>query len=63
MGLDDEVRRLVAAFFDGDTAKTELWMRTDNPLLGGISPEFMVRIGRSGKLLKIVKQCLDENKI
>lgn len=59
----DEILNLVADFFDGDPAKTELWMRTDNPLLGGISPEFMVRIGRSGKLLKIVRQCLDENKI
>jgi len=41
---------LVAQFFGGDIAKTALWFKTVNPLLGNISPRDMIRYGRYEKL-------------
>lgn len=52
---------LVAGFFN-DQEKTILWFRMPNPLLGGMSPRDMIRVGRFKKLLKFVQNALDENK-
>ncbi len=54
---------LVAQFFDGDAAKTQLWFQTKNPLLGNISPRDMVRYGRHEKLRRIVMDALNDNGI
>lgn len=51
---------LVASFFK-DEEKTILWFRTSNPLLGGMSPRDMIRVGRFKKLLKFIQNALDEN--
>lgn len=56
-----EARTLVAKFFDGNEEKTSLWMATKNPLLGNISPEDMIRLGRVDRLLKFIKDALAEN--
>lgn len=56
-----EAQTLVAKFFDGDGAKTLLWMTTKNPLLGNLSPREMIQMGREDKLLKFVKESLAEN--
>ena len=53
---------LVAQFFGGDVAKTALWFRTRNPLLGDISPRDMIRFGRYAKLRQFVMDALDENR-
>ena len=45
---------LVAQFFAGDIAKTALWFKTANPLLGNISPRDMIRYGRYEKLRRFV---------
>jgi len=54
---------LVAQFFQGDVAKTALWFRTKNPLLGNISPRDMIRYGRYEKLRRFVMDALEENAI
>ena len=45
---------LVAEYFEGDVAKTALWFRTRNPMLGDIAPRDMIRFGRYGKLRQFV---------
>src|SRR5881392_3427038 len=52
---------LVAQFFGGDIAKTALWFKTVNPLLGNISPRDMIRYGRYEKLRHFVMSALEEN--
>lgn len=52
---------LVAEFFDGDAAKTALWFRTPNPMLGDMSPRDMIRYGRYKRLQKFVLEAREEN--
>jgi len=42
--------------------KASLWFETENPLLGGVSPSYMIDVGREAKLYKIITQQLEENK-
>lgn len=56
----EAVLKLVVEFF-GNAKKAELWMKANNPLLGGLSPEFMIRSGRSDRLLAFVQNCISEN--
>jgi len=51
---------LVAEYFNGDNAKTALWFKTINPMLGEITPRDMIRLGRYKKLLKFVTQARSE---
>lgn len=51
---------LVANHF-GDLDKTMLWFQVSNPLLGGLSPRDMIRVGRFKKLMKFIQTALDEN--
>jgi len=55
------IRGLVAQFFAGDVAKTALWFKAKNPLLGNLSPRDMIRNGRSEKLRRFVTSALEEN--
>jgi hypothetical protein len=52
---------LVAQFFGGDVAKTALWFKTENPLLGKISPRDMIRYGRCEQLRRFVMSALEGN--
>jgi hypothetical protein len=52
---------LVAQFFDGDAAKTALWFKTKNPLLGDITPRDMIRYGRYEKLRRFIMNALEDN--
>ena len=52
---------LVAQNFRGDALKTALWFGTANPLLRGLSPRDMIRVGRYQKLRRFVMEALDEN--
>lgn len=47
---------LVAQHFQGDVAKTALWFKVANPLLGNLSPRDQIRLGRYRKVLKFVLQ-------
>jgi uncharacterized protein (DUF2384 family) len=51
---------LVAQFFSGDEAKTVLWFRTPNPLLGGVEPRDMIRIGRFQRLYLFIRDALSD---
>jgi hypothetical protein len=52
---------LVAQFFAGDVAKTALWFKTLNPLLGNITPRDMIRYGRYEKLRRFVISAMEDN--
>ncbi len=51
---------LVAGFFH-DEKKTIIWYFMPNPLLGGMSPRDMIRVGRFKKLLNFIQTALDES--
>lgn len=44
----------VLAFFDGSTARTDLWFMVRNPGLGGVSPLDMVEMESEHKLQKFI---------
>ena len=46
----------------GDVDKSMLWFRAPNPLLGGIPPRDMIRIGRFKKLLRFIHTAIEENR-
>jgi hypothetical protein len=52
---------LVAQFFEGDDSKTTVWFKTPNPLLGGMAPRDMIRLGRYQKLRRFVVNALLED--
>ena len=52
---------LVAGFFNSQD-KTMLWLSTPNPFLGEQTPKDMIRIGRSKKLIKFIRNAISENK-
>ncbi len=54
------VINLVAGIFDGDADKTALWFKTNNPMLGEVSPRDMIRLGRYDKLRKFIVSALTE---
>jgi Protein of unknown function (DUF2384) len=47
----------------GDTAKTALWFKTANPMLGNLSPQDMVRFGRYKKLLRFITVAVEEERV
>jgi hypothetical protein len=53
----------VVGFFEGDVAKTALWFRLPNPLLGDVSPRDMIRYGRYARLQEFVMEALAENAV
>jgi len=50
-----ECKKIVADFFKYDDLKIKMWWTSANPLLGNVPPEFMVKAGRSDKLLKVIR--------
>ncbi len=48
------IANMVADIFEGDTAKTALWFKTKNPMLGDVSPRDMVRLGRYDRLRRFI---------
>ena len=63
MAVDDikKAEYLILNFFDGDVNKTIQWFKHLNPLLGGISADYMIKMGREKKLLKFIEQQLELN--
>jgi hypothetical protein len=53
---------LVAEHFSGDIAKTALWFKVPNPLLGNLSPRDQIRLGRYRKVLKFVLEAREAAK-
>lgn len=52
---------LVAEHFDGDALKTHQWFTIPNPMLGGVRPRDMIRLGRYNRLLKFVIEARESN--
>ncbi len=50
----------VAMYFK-DAQKTVLWFKVPNPLLGGVAPRDMLRVGRFKKLHRFILNALSEN--
>jgi uncharacterized protein (DUF2384 family) len=51
----------VANIFNGDINKTITWFKTNNPMLGGVSPRDMIRFGKYEKLRKFIISSIEEN--
>lgn len=52
----------VAQVFDGDLAKTALWFRTRNPMLGDVAPRDMIRLGRFDRLRRFIINAMTEHR-
>ncbi|MFA1289668.1 hypothetical protein ACDJ03_18295 [Xanthomonas axonopodis pv. nakataecorchori] len=57
------IANMVADIFEGDTAKTALWFKTKNPLLGDITPRDMVRLGRHDRLRRFIVTAIQEDQV
>lgn len=44
-----------------DAQRTVLWFKIPNPLLGGVAPREMLRVGRFKKLHRFILNALNEN--
>lgn len=42
--------------------KAVIWWEMKNPMLGGISPNVLLQMGREQKLLQWIECCKDENR-
>lgn len=64
---EDKFTELVKAkwkvfrFFGTDFKKYFAWFETPNPLLGGISPNEMIKCGRIQKLVDLINTNLEES--
>jgi hypothetical protein len=56
------IYELVFRFFNDDK-KTRVWLQTPNPMLGGVSPSDMVRMGRYDRLLRFVMRSIKEGQL
>lgn len=56
-----EAMAMIDRFFNGDSVRVDLWMRTGNVLLAGHSPLQMISEGRGNKLLRWMRSALAEN--
>ena len=45
-----------------DEPKVRMWLSTRNSMLGNMSPEFLISMGRGQKLVNWIRQQIDENK-
>ena len=56
MGHRQPLFRRVKELMDWDSEKTRLWFRTENPMLGGFSPDWMILNGREMRLRKFIDE-------
>lgn len=56
-----KVYAAIMEFFEGNEAKVDLWYSSPNPMLGGISPDDMIRLDRFDKLARFVEDALEAN--
>lgn len=53
---------LLLKHFQGDEAMVILWLETKNPLLGGVAPLDMIKVGRGHKLVAFINNCVEGNR-
>lgn len=51
----------IADYFKGDYEKMLIWFDADNIALGGVSPMWMIKVGRTEKLIKFIENIKEEN--
>ena len=56
-----QILNLVINHMKWSADKAELWMRTENQNLGGLSPNLMIEKGRGHKVLRLVESAIDES--
>lgn len=61
--MTDNAIYKVLKHFKHDADKTELWLNTNNPLLGNMKPIQMLQQGRYDKLNKFIDNCIEGNNI
>lgn len=55
------IANMVAGVFDGNGAKTALWFKTRNPMLGDVAPRDMIRLGRYDKLRRFIINSISDS--
>ena len=55
------IANMVAGVFDGNVAKTALWFKTRNPMLGDVAPRDMIRLGRYDKLRRFIINSISDS--
>jgi hypothetical protein len=55
------IANLVGEFFAGDEHKVALWFEIANPMLGNISPNNLIRLGKQKPPLTFVVSAREEN--
>lgn len=53
--------KVVSEFF-GSEKRARQWFKTPNPMLGDVTPNQMIRIGRKSKLEHFIKTQIAENR-
>lgn len=61
MTVKEDLTQKIMEALNWDLEKTLLWFNTRNPLLGGLTPDFILNSGREEKLIKFITISLDEN--
>lgn len=59
--ITERILKKVQKHMNWSKAKSLNWYKTDNPMLGGISPARMWIIGRGEKLEKVIDFMISEN--
>lgn len=53
------IRTTLLDYFNENSDKVELWLNTDNPILGGVSPNKLIKLGRARKLADTIDSILE----
>jgi len=59
--MPTELTDKVLRFFDGDADKTLLWLTTENPMLGNVTPIYMILSGKEKRVEKFIDEALSHN--
>jgi len=59
--MKSKIIHLLWDHFNYNYYKVTAWLNTENPLLGGVSPLYMLENGKEEKLLKFIETQLGEN--
>jgi hypothetical protein len=59
--IPDDLWQQVGYIFSYDVDRARLWFETSNPLLGGVSPLWMLENGREQRLRAFVDLSVDLN--
>ena len=59
----ERCREILSTFFGGDQEVVEWWFGAKSPLLGGVSPNDMISMGREAKLLEFVEGAVEAERV